>query len=352
MFQPATPFALFQHQTHILRSHLPGVLDGRLDSIHDARIATRRIREVLPLTQEWQRPHVADDLATRIKQIGRSLGTVRDADVRIELLRYLESRLAHAAPSVVIVRQRQERDRSLLMRKLVKRFERLGVSQELARLSTASAWQRTRFWIAMTGAWRHQLRDLVAERAHAASGAVVHSTGVYFPNRAHAARIAIKKLRYAVEVSACTGVLADEPLIRTLRKTQDLLGELHDRQTLIDALQNGSAEKGEIDARQIGLIVRVAQAEIEDLHARVLTRRPQVLEACSRVQRDVQRPETPIRTLAVAGTVLLVTGLEARRRHRYAPRPVAPDGSTPEVSLRIPVALTDRNQTVDAADVP
>jgi CHAD domain-containing protein len=339
MFQSATPIAFFQQQTGLLLSHVPGLLDGRLDSIHDARIATRRIREVLPLTHEWHRRQVADDLVTRIKRIGRSLGRVRDADVRIALLRYLESRIPSAATSLGLVRHRMERDRVLLMRKLVKRFERLGGGQELARLSAGSARQRTRFWIAMTGAWRHQLRHLVGERAQSASDAVVHSTGVYFPNRAHAARIAIKKFRYAVEISGHAGLLADEPLLRTLKKTQDLLGELHDRQTLIDELKDASSDTVGIDAGHIGLVVRLVEAEIEDLHRRVIARRTEVLEACRRAHRAVQRPELPVAALAVAGAVALATGLEARRRHRHAARPVAPDESTPEVSVRIPVAL-------------
>jgi hypothetical protein len=79
MFRSATPIVFFQQQTHILLSHVSGVLDGRRDSIHDARIVTRRIREVLPLTHEWQRRSVADDLFTRIQRIGRSLCRVRDA---------------------------------------------------------------------------------------------------------------------------------------------------------------------------------------------------------------------------------------------------------------------------------
>jgi CHAD domain-containing protein len=352
MFWSATPVTFFLQQTRILRSHMPGLLDGRPDSIHDARIATRRIREVLPLTEEWQRRHVADDLFTRIKQIGRSLGKVRDADVRIELLRYLESRFAPAAPSLVLVRQRQERDRLLLVRELVKRFERLGVGQELARLSTGSARPRTRFLIAITGAWRHQLRRLVAERAQAASDAVVHSTGVYFPNRSHQARIALKKFRYAVEISAYAGLLADEPLMRTLKKTQDLLGELHDRQTLIDELKDGAPEQAEMDARQLGLIVRVAEAEIADLHARVLTRRPEVLEACCRAQRAVRRSDLPIGALAVAGAVVLAARFEPRRRHRRRVGRVTPDNRAPEVSVKIPVPLTDRSDIPHAADVP
>ena len=338
MFRAATPISFFQQQITVLQSQMPGVFDGRLDSIHDARIATRRIREVLPLTHEWQRRHVADDLFARIKQAGRALGKVRDADVRIGLLRYLESRIPHAAPSLVLVRQRQERERLVRMRKLVKRFERLGIGEELSRLATGSAWRRSKFWVARAGGWRQQLRHLVGERAHAAGEAVVHATGVYFPNRAHEARIAVKKFRYAVEIGAETGLLPGDALVRSLKKSQDLLGEMHDRQTLIDELTTLVDEAGGIDAGQIALVGRVAEAEIEDLHARVLARRSRVLEACCAAQRVVQRTQLPIRTLAAAGAVAL-TGFEARRRQKQARRVAAPGETMREVSVRVPVAV-------------
>src|SRR5437899_914995 len=45
-----------------------------VDGVHDARVVTRRIREVLPLTREWYQPIVVDDLFERFKRIGRSLG--------------------------------------------------------------------------------------------------------------------------------------------------------------------------------------------------------------------------------------------------------------------------------------
>jgi CHAD domain-containing protein len=56
MFQAVTPLDVFQQQAGWLRSLMSRLLDGDLNSIHDARIAARRLREVLPLTHEWQRP--------------------------------------------------------------------------------------------------------------------------------------------------------------------------------------------------------------------------------------------------------------------------------------------------------
>jgi hypothetical protein len=47
-------------------------------SADDAGIATRRIREVLPLTHQWQRREHVYHLYGVVKRLGRCLGRVRD----------------------------------------------------------------------------------------------------------------------------------------------------------------------------------------------------------------------------------------------------------------------------------
>ena len=102
MFEFVTPPRLFRTQIHTLRQTLPGVLDGLDSSIHDARIATRRIREVLPLLGDRKRRKHIADLYSRFKRLGKSLGRVRDVDVSVALLASLETRMPHAAPSLVV----------------------------------------------------------------------------------------------------------------------------------------------------------------------------------------------------------------------------------------------------------
>jgi CHAD domain-containing protein len=327
---------IFQREIETIRTHHAGVLDGEHNSIHDARIATRRIREVLPLTHEWQRRDHADELQTMLRRMGRSLGRVRDADVRIQLIGYLEARIPHAAPSLVLIRQREEHGRLRIMRKLVKRFERLGVDRELARLANSGPWLRTSWWAARTGSWREQLRRRVEERATAAADAITHATGIYFPRRVHAARIDIKKLRYAAEIGVDTCIIGDGSPLRALRKSQDLLGDLHDRQTLIDELRETCASDARIDPSHIGLVEQVVEADIADLHGRFLKRRLQIREACDGIGADVRRPRTAVRAVAIAGAVAVVTGLEARRRlrrHRHE------NGDGNAVAVRVPVPL-------------
>ena len=207
MFEFITPYTLFSTQIHTLRGTLPGVLDGIEGSIHDARIATRRIRELLPLLGDMKRRKPIDDLRSRFKRLGRSLGRVRDADVRVALLALLETRMPHAAPALVVLRQQREQERLDLVRKLIKRLERL----EAVRLIEMLDQHHVSIASAVSGGvragrnWRRDLRYTLRERAGATVDAIDHATGVYFPNRAHAARIAIKKMRYAMEIAHDAG---------------------------------------------------------------------------------------------------------------------------------------------------
>ncbi len=127
MLASVTPQSLLQQQVSSLQDHTPAVLDGGVDGVHAARIATRRIRELLPLTGEWHRPDVVDSLHQGFRAVGRALGKVRDADVRILLLKHLEPRIPSAASALVGVRQQQERRRLELMRKLIKQLEHEGL---------------------------------------------------------------------------------------------------------------------------------------------------------------------------------------------------------------------------------
>ena len=99
-------------------------IDGDVEAVHQARVATRRCRELLPLTVEWRRRQDVDELASRFRALGGAFGRVRDTDVRIDLIRQLESRMPQASPSLVVLRQSLERRRTGEIRGLIKELER------------------------------------------------------------------------------------------------------------------------------------------------------------------------------------------------------------------------------------
>ena len=313
MFEFVTPHGLFRNQIHTLRDNLPGVLDGIEASIHDARIATRRIRELLPLLGDPKRRKPIEDLGSRFKRLGRSLGRVRDADVRVTLLASLETRMPHAAPALVVLRQQREQERLTLLRKLVKRLERLEAVRMIEmldehRLSLA----RPVSWALHAGAtWKRDLRYTLRERAAATTEAIEHATGVYFPHRVHGARIAIKKMRYAMEIAHEVGGGDRSAAIRELKKAQDVLGDLHDRQELADNLIEACpADQPEI-ANQVSLLKQVIDAETHDLHGRYLARRAAILEICGAERRQRR---LPARSLVAAGALAISSGIYAKLR--------------------------------------
>ena len=161
------------------------------------------------------------------------------------------------------------------------------------------------------------------------------------PKRTHEARIAIKKFRYAAEVAARTGVMADDGVIRELKKSQDLLGDLHDRQTLIDELQECVAQGQGVDEAQIRDVVQMAQAEIADLHGRFLKRRSQVLACSGRALRGLDRATLTNGAYAMAGVLVVAAGIEARRRCLPSGQRALEAERVDAVSVRVPVLLPD-----------
>ncbi len=309
MLASVTPQLLLQQQVSALQDHTPALLDGSVEGVHDARIATRRIRELLPLTSEWHRPEVVDHLYQGFRAIGRALGTVRDADVRILLLKHLEPRIPSAVPALVRVRQKQERRRLELMRKLIKQVEQDGLlnlmQESLPGRRAHSGWGR-----GSGHRWRQQLQSILSDRAQRATDAVHHATGVYFPHRAHSARIAIKKLRYVMEIGEATRTIRTAGAIPALKKAQDILGDLHDRQELIDELEDAVpyGDDGGT-AHQLGLVTHVVTADLSDLHARYLSRRNLVLAAAGDAHHltNARHAATPL--MIAAGALAVSSGL-------------------------------------------
>jgi CHAD domain-containing protein len=311
------PPVLLEQQVVLLSRQLPAVTNGDAEAVHDARIATRRIRELLPLTIEWRRRGTVDDLSKAFRRVGRALGSVRDADVRVQLLTHLESRIPTAAPSLVVVRQRQEKSRLRLIRRLIKQLEHDDVA---ALLRNALAFKRmgSGWWHGHMRGWRGLLRQRIAERAALTGESVRHATGVYFPNRAHSARIAIKKLRYALEIAEATGGRNGES-IRTLKKTQEILGELHDREELLNELSAPPSDDDPQKHEQIAVVAQVLEAETRDLHMRYLARREGILRIADALPHENGRTtNTPL--IVAVSAIAASSGLLAFNRQRLIGR--------------------------------
>jgi CHAD domain-containing protein len=316
VFERITPVDLLARQVGVLRCHLPAVFDGDTAGVHDARIATRRLRAVLPLVEALS-PALArdDDFGERIKQISRALGSIRDLDARLDLLTYVEARLPGAGSALVAARHRQREKRASRSRKLVKRLEALDIERELERVARAC---RSAPWRNASGAWRAHLRQSIETRADAALVALAGGSAVYFPNRTHKTRIAVKKLRYAAEIAAATELAVPEASMRRLRKAQDALGALHDRHVLLDELNDTTRPNDRDASPQLATIVQFIEAEMTDQYRRFVERREPLIAAVRNIHDVFDGSRAVAVAWAAVAAAAVVTGVRALGRRAPA----------------------------------
>jgi CHAD domain-containing protein len=81
--------------------------------------------------------------------------------------------------------------------------------------------------------WRGVLATRLMRRAKHLGKVVDDAGPLYAPNRVHDVRIAIKKLRYALEIAQDARIAGAGALVRTLKRQQDRLGTLHDFEALL-----------------------------------------------------------------------------------------------------------------------
>ena len=269
------PPQLAQRHLDTVLANLPGVFDGDIESIHQARIATRRLREVLPLMTD------AEQVTTTIRTAGQQFGLVRELDVMSRLLESLSDRVPTvAAIELHTLRQTVRKRRDDARRAMVKALEKLDLPSLRDAFVTNGSWlRRNTVGTAIRlrpPSWVGSIWMRIIDRKDQAVRAIERAPAVYLPNRTHQARIGVKKLRYAVEVAADTGVWNPPRVLKDLRRLQGVLGEEHDLQVLMDLVNERPAENGA--AADDSVISILLMADIRRLHAEYARQRQRVFK--------------------------------------------------------------------------
>src|SRR5262249_52098348 len=107
---------------------------------------------------------------------------------------------------------------------------------------------------------------------------------LYRHGQLHDVRVAVKKLRYTLELrqDARGGAAAD---LATLKTIQDVLGRLHDLEVLIEWVRNAQASFARPDLppwRVFGALIRDLENECRRLHAHYVCSRSRLLDVCER----------------------------------------------------------------------
>ena len=263
---------------------LPGIEEGDVRAIHAARVASRRLRELLPMLQ--LDPATTRKLERRLRKVTRRLGPIRELDVLLPLIDELhESRrcgeraLTRVADAVRLARG--EAHGQVAGKTAAGELRR--VSRKLDNAATILERADTR---PSTRGWQWALEARVARRASALRAAIDEAGAVYLSERLHAVRVALKKLRYGVELWLEADGSKPNADLRRLKRSQELLGRLHDRHVLITYVRREQAALAPSDINlwgELDALVASLENTCRALHARYVRDRAVLIALCDRL---------------------------------------------------------------------
>lgn len=265
------PAALLIRRAEALRRHAPRALDGDPSGVHQARVASRRLREAVPVLTAGQQGLGRNRTLRRLRRLTRALGAIRDLDVTLDLIHELGARDIIPAADFDDLRAQLEQERARTFARRRKALARIDIGKVRRRLRVMSEAVRS----APPDEWRRALGERLVTRSQALSAAVSDAGHLYDSERLHQVRIATKKLRYALELAGETGAVAATDPTRGLRLVQEILGRLHDVQVLETHLAAMQADR-EVHTgdRDLGIAARRLERECRHLHAKYLSMAP------------------------------------------------------------------------------
>ena len=284
---------LILQRLRALARTLPAARQGDVHAIHQARVATRRLREALPLVVDGGRGRKLED---RVRSLTRRLGPVRELDVVVHTLDALEGTSEVPRRAIDCLRTVVGEERRRLHRDMARRVADFDMDK-LRRKAVGGA-RKHDLAIAKANAREGRptrrgdpARLAVADRraARRAVGlraAIENAAGIYLPDRLHEVRIAVKKLRYAMEVARDLRGSRAQVRIRTLKRAQESLGRMHDLEVLIARTRAVQGSPRASDLRlsaDLDRLVRHLENECRRLHGHYIASRPALLAVCDHV---------------------------------------------------------------------
>ena len=288
---------VLRRQLALLLHHLPLARGGKARSVHQARVASRRLREVLPIAAHAVPAARELKLARMVRRVTGALGPVREIDVALSEFEGDTAAQRWRSAAVQRIRAHLTGERDRRVRDMRAALGRLDAKALEARITALAKGCET----VPLALWSPRLAVRLRKRSRAFGDAVRAVGTLYAAEPIHRVRIAGKKLRYTIELAhAAAGVLTDRD-VATLRRLQDLLGRLRDLQILEEHVRV-------ILSRRIASTVAPAlkrvngdlEAECRVLHAQFLRRADRWLALADRAEHDPAAALAPRRSHRMA----------------------------------------------------
>ena len=257
---PASPSPLVLHIDRLmeqLHAQVPKALDaGEVEGIHQARVATRRLKAAMDLAKPVVGKKRRKPLARVLRKLRRRLGPLRDTDVMLE---HLEELAAKHEPAGRWLADRLSRRREVL------RGESGAKGSAADVLADLGAWYPVREQVR---AGADALPALLVKSLHLQLDAFVEQadrlTAGVAGQDPHQLRIAGKALRYTLEMAVAQGHDLHGSVLKTFKRMQEMLGAWHDFVVLTDQAMRSSLDEllGHHDAARQDKVLELARVTL------------------------------------------------------------------------------------------
>jgi CHAD domain-containing protein len=284
----------------------PDFVSGQTSGLHKTRVASRRIREALPIVGASASPSKVKKLNKKMRALTRSLGPLRELDVELGILEDKSKTEGAPGRAIEMVRREVASRRQALreeladnapvtdLKKLLRKLERISEKRTSGKRRGAKAKGQRAEGKGQKGKsdteayWRGVLATRLMRRAKGLATALEDAGPIYVPERLHDVRISTKKLRYALEIARDAGVMAATPLVRLLKRHQERLGDLHDLQMLLKHVRETEALPG-VGSRVNDLTAYAdsLDRECRRLHADFVEHRAEIVSVVKDVRHHV-----------------------------------------------------------------
>ncbi len=241
-----------------LYKHLPGALEGEdPHHVHQARVATRRLRASLQATAPAYRIKPVKRLRKQLRRLAQALGAVRDYDVLLQRVREdIEELPAPERPPLQAVVDQMQRERDDAHAALVAEIQHKRTAALLDNLNY--------FLLCPIEDVEAQADELPLLVRHYAGSAIwqrfeeVRRFETLMPQASstqlHELRIACKHLRYTLELFEPALPKAGEDSIGRVTAMQEHLGVLHDIDVAIEYFRDKHGQAAQSDLQNDGTV--------------------------------------------------------------------------------------------------